>query len=133
VKYSQILELLGLITAYDRTEFPPDAASAWHRALSSVDFDDAAQAVTEHYTVLGSRDSSGAVKRMIPADVKGRATGIRQARERAQRRQLPAGSPETVGTAAQSARARALLREALERAAAHSKNVHARDRQPVAL
>lgn len=103
--------LLDLMVSYDRTPFPANAVEAWLPVLDNIDYADAAQAVNEHYTSLGARDSQGQTRRILPADVKQRATAIREARERKLgmlRPKLPAGR---VGSSGRPAHVEALLAE----------------------
>ncbi len=82
MKIELVRDLLDLMVSYDRTPFPPAAVRAWLPVLEDIDYADAVQAVNEHYTSLGARDGQGQTRRILPADVKHRATAIREARER---------------------------------------------------
>jgi hypothetical protein len=118
MRLDAIQDLLDLIVSYDRSPFGDGADRAWFAALDGVDYNDARQAVIEHYTSLGARDSRGDVRRVLPADVKSRALAIRDTRLRATARaraELPA-APR--GLAARSPEAAAELRASLARAAA---------------
>lgn len=117
MKFDQAKELLVLISSIDRRPFPENAAATWYEMLSTVDFDDAKQAVHEHYTSLGARGSNGDVRAVLPVDVKHRANAIREARLRAaQRHALPAPSQRT-GSTGRPAHVEAALAEARRAAA----------------
>lgn len=88
-----VSELLRTIAELDRAAFPEGAALSWQPIMDGIDFADALQAVREHYTSLGSRDASGNVRRVIPADVRSRAKAIAENRQRALRRALPQAPP----------------------------------------
>ena len=112
-----VREILDLIVSYDRSPFPDGAVRAWLPVLDDIDYEDARQAVIEHYTSLGARDGRGEVRRIVPADVRARAAATREARERVlgmSRPKLPAGR---VGSTGRPARVEQLLREARDRVA----------------
>jgi hypothetical protein len=126
MRLDAIQDLLDLIVSYDRSPFGDRADQAWAAALDGVEYPDARQAVIEHYTSLGARDSRGEVRRVLPADVKSRALAIRDNRLRATARtraELPA-APR--GLAARSPEAAAELRAALQRASAAGERYRAR-------
>lgn len=117
MKFDQAKELLVLISSIDRRPFPENAAATWFEMLRTVDFDDAKQAIHEHYTSLGARDSRGEVRAVLPADVKHRANAIREVRNRAaQRHALPAPAQRT-GSTGRPAHVEAALAEARRKAA----------------
>ena len=113
-----VSDLLDLITAYDRTPFPDGAVRAWLPVLDRIDYRDAVQAVHDHYTTLGARDSQGQVRRILPADVKARASALREARERELNRHRPKLPAGRVGSVGRPAHVERLLAEARQRAAA---------------
>lgn len=101
--------LLDLMVSYDRTPFPANAVEAWLPILDPIDYDDAVQAVNEHYVSLGARDSQGQVRRILPADVKQRATAIREARQRKINMMRPRLPGPRVGSADRPAEVEAIL------------------------
>lgn len=117
MRFDLVQELLTLISELDRSPFPEGAALSWHALLDDIDFADAKQAVLEHYGSYGARDSSGQVRRIIPADVRTKARGIKEARDRAVRRALPAGPRPRVGSTGRPAAVMAEILAARERAA----------------
>jgi hypothetical protein len=88
-----VSELLRTIAELDRAVFPEGAALSWQPIMDGIDYADALQAVREHYSSLGSRDASGNVRRVIPADVRSRARAIAESRLRAAQRALPVAPP----------------------------------------
>lgn len=112
-----VREILDLIVSYDRSPFPDGAVKAWLPVLEDIDYEDARQAVIEHYTSLGARDGKGDVRRILPGDLRSRSAAIREARERMlgmSRPKLPAGR---VGSTGRPAGVEQILREARERVA----------------
>jgi hypothetical protein len=118
MKFDQAKELLTLISSIDRKPFPEGAAGTWYEILQHVDFGDAKQAIHEHYTSLGARDSQGNARPVLPVDIRSRATAIAEARARAARRTaLPSpyirrgsvGRPPEVEATVESARERIAL------------------------
>lgn len=118
-----VQELLTVISELDRTPFPEGAALSWMAILDGIDFEDARQAVLEHYGSLGARDAGGQVRRILPADVRHRARAIKEARDRATRRALPAGKGPRLGSTGRPAAVLAEL-EAARRAAAAATAKH---------
>lgn len=98
MKLELVTDLLTLITEYDRQAFPPGAHLAWHDVLDGIDYGDARQAIIDHYGSASSRDGSGNVRKIMPADVRTGARKIREHRERMARRALPAGRGPRVGS-----------------------------------
>jgi hypothetical protein len=87
----QVKELLSTISSIDRKPFPDNAAGVWYEILRELHYDDAKQAVHEHYTSLGARDGRGDARPILPVDIRSRATAIAEVRDRARNRnQLPA-------------------------------------------
>lgn len=128
MRYEEIRDLLQLIVSMDRSPFPDNAARGWYEVLADVDFDDARQAVVDHYGSFGSRYSRGDIRRIVPADVKGRAAAIREARSRERTRNAPRLPAGPTGVPAQSPRSRALLAEARRKAAEASARIHAAEK-----
>jgi len=125
MRHELVEELLKLIVSFDRSPFPDGAVDAWFLALDGVDYRDAHQAVLDHYGALGARDKHGAVRRCIPADIRTRSAALREQRERALLRQLPAAPAPARGVAARSEATTALLRANLAKASAHGERVRA--------
>jgi hypothetical protein len=115
MNFDQVSELLLTISSIDRKPFPETAAGVWYEILRQIHYDDAKQAVHEHYTSLGARDGSGNARPILPADIRSRASAIAEVRARAaQRTALPAprvrvgstGRPAAVEETLEQARAR---------------------------
>lgn len=122
MKFEQAKELLQLISDIDRRPFPEGAAATWYEMLRTVDFADAKQAIHEHYTSHGARDSRGDVRAVLPVDVKSRAKGIAETRARAAQRTALPGPAQRLGSTgrppevlAELARARRAASRAAER------------------
>jgi hypothetical protein len=98
MKFGQVEELLGVIFAIDRKPFPPGAAGTWFEILQTIGYDDAKQAVHEHYTSTGARDHSGNARPVLPVDVRSRATAISENRFRAAQRTALAGPRPRLGS-----------------------------------
>lgn len=122
MKFDQAKELLTLISSIDRKPFPEGAAGTWFEILQHVDFADAKQAIHEHYTSLGARDSSGNARPVLPVDIRSRAQAIAEVRKRAsERTALPGpyvrrgstGRPPEVEATVETARAK--IEEALRK------------------
>ena len=72
---TQATALLVLASTYDNRKVTREQASAWHEALGGVRFDDARQAVVDHY-----RNDR---RWLMPADVMGGVRKIVAARQQA--------------------------------------------------
>lgn len=118
MKIELVEHLLDLIVSFDRSPFPDGAVDAWFLALDGVDYRDARQAVLDHYGSLGARDKTGAVRRVVPSDVKSRAGALRDIRERELLRSAPRLPAGRVGSTGRPEHVEALLRQAREKAAA---------------
>lgn len=121
MRFDQVKELLTMISDIDRRPFPDGAAATWYEILHNVHFVDARQAVHEHYTSTGARDSQGNPRPVLPVDVRSRGKAIAEARARAElRKALPAARPRLGSTGrpaeveAELARARAAIARAAE-------------------
>jgi hypothetical protein len=112
MKHELVKELLDLIVSFDRSPFPDGAVDAWFLALDGVDYRDARQAVMEHYGSLGARDKTGAVRRIVPADVRSRAAALREARERELNRHRPTLPAGRVGSTGRPGAVEEMLRQA---------------------
>lgn len=112
MKHELVKELLDLIVNFDRSPFPDGAVDAWFLALDGVDYRDARQAVLDHYGALGARDKNGAVRRIVPADIRSRAAALRDARERELNRHRPKLPAGRVGSTGRPASVEAILAEA---------------------
>ena len=128
MKLHEVEGLLELIQSIDRKPFPLNAASAWLPILGDIAYRDAEQAVNDHYRSYGARDSKGDVRAILPADIRGRAHALAEARARAAARTALPGPRERRGSKgrppevlAELERARALVRAALERHQADEK------------
>ena len=119
MKFSEVGELLKLISTYDRRPFPPEAAEVWAAELGRIEYEDAAEAVRTIFRVNG-HDERGGVRTLLPADVRRPAEAIADTRRRreaiaAQRKALDApqvrrgstGRPAAVEAALAAARAKA--------------------------
>ncbi|WP_052069774.1 hypothetical protein [Streptacidiphilus albus] len=69
---SQIAELLGMCSAFDRRTVGAMDVTAWHRVLGDIDATDAQQAVADHYS--DTRDW------IMPADIRRRVKALRAGR-----------------------------------------------------
>jgi hypothetical protein len=118
MKIELVEHLLDLIVSFDRSPFPHAAVDAWFLALDGVDYRDARQAVLDHYGALGARDSTGAVRRCIPADIRARAGAIRDNRMRELNRNAPKLPGPRVGSTGRPEHVERLLDEARARARA---------------
>lgn len=76
---AEIAKLLSLAAAYDRRTIGKTDIAAWHRALERFDYDDAAEAVVEHY--------EHHTEQVMPAHVS--AYCRKRGNERADRHALP--------------------------------------------
>lgn len=114
MRLEQVREILDMVVSYDRTPFPEPstAVAAWYPVLNGIEFRDAEQAVIEHYSTLGARDSRGEVRRALPVDIKNRAVAIRDARERELNRARPKLPAGRVGSRDRPAEVEALLASA---------------------
>jgi hypothetical protein len=118
MRIEMIEQLLDLIVSFDRTPFPDGAADGWFLALQGVEYRDARQAVMDHYGALGARDKSGAVRKCIPADIKARASALRDIRMREVNRNAPKLPGPRVGSTGRPAAVEAELAAARARVAA---------------
>jgi hypothetical protein len=122
MKPHEVEELLRTIQSIDRRPFPPNAPATWYEMLRNVDYNDAKQAVHEHYTSLGARDSKGDARPILPVDIKSRGAAIADARARAAARTALPGPRERRGSVGRPpqveqelALARARVKDALKR------------------
>lgn len=118
MKIELVEHLLELIVSFDRSPFPDNAADAWFLALDGVEFRDARQAVMDHYGALGARDKTGAVRRIVPADIRSRAGALRDIRERELSRHRPRLPGGRVGSTGRPEHVEKLLADARAKAAA---------------
>lgn len=98
MKPNEVEELLALVQSIDRKPFPANAHIAWYPILRDIGYPDAVQAVNDHYRSYGSRDSKGDVRPILPADIRGRAHAIAEARARASARTALPGPRERRGS-----------------------------------
>ena len=90
MKPHETRELLELIQSIDRKPFPPNAPTIWYEIQIRVEYQDAKQAVHDHYTSFGARDGKGDVRPILPVDIRSRAAALAEHRARAaQRTALP--------------------------------------------
>lgn len=121
MRLSLVQDLLQLITELDRAPFPEGAAVSWLPIMDGIDYNDARQAVLEHYASSTARDSRGRERRILPVDVRSRAIAIAENRMRAARRALgpPPGRVGSTGrpahVLAELAAARLRAQEALDK------------------
>lgn len=80
--------LLQRVENLSGQQWPQGAASDWHDLLANTDVDDAAQAVREWYD-----QPEPPASRINPGWVRRRALAIKEVRQRAEQRALPAGNP----------------------------------------
>jgi hypothetical protein len=118
MRFDLVQDLLTVISELDRSPFPEGAAKSWMTILDGIDYADARQAVLEHYASASSRDGSGNVRRVLPADVRTGAHRIAEQRERALRRALPAAPRPRLGSTGRPAAVLAELAAARQRAEA---------------
>jgi hypothetical protein len=116
---TEVRALLTLIETYDRTTFRPEAVALWGEALRRIAYQDAEAAVHAIFRTSG-HDERGAVRRLLPADVRRPAEAIaesryRRAAQRAIGTRAPAAAAEP--SAAQLA-ARLAARQVAEAAVA---------------
>lgn len=88
MKYNETEELLRIISAIDRRQFPDGAAVAWFEILRETNFDDAKMAVLEYFN--GATDT---VPTLLPGRVRSGAQRFRAIRERASRPAIEAAPP----------------------------------------
>jgi len=112
MKHELVEELLKLIVSFDRSPFPDGAVDAWFLALDGVDYRDARQAVMDHYGAYGARDSNGAVRRCVPADIRTRAAYHRDVRMREMNRNAPRLPGPRVGSTGRPGAVEEMLRQA---------------------
>jgi hypothetical protein len=112
MKFDQAKELLVLISDIDRRPFPEGAAAIWFEMLRTVHFEDAKQAIHEHYTSLGARDGSGNARPVLPVDVKSRAKAIAEVRARASMRHALPEPAQRLGSTGRPAHVEAELARA---------------------
>jgi hypothetical protein len=115
MKYTEVEALLTLIATYDRRPFLPEAVGVWAHELGRVEYEDAAEAVRTIFRTSG-HDERGAIRTLLPADVRRPAEAIaasryrrmaREAIEAPQVRRGSTGRPAAVEAALAAARARA--------------------------
>ena len=98
MKLHEVEGLLELIQSIDRKPFPLNAATAWLPILGDIAYRDAEQAVNDHYRSYGARDRHGEVRPILPADIRGRAHAVAEARARASARTALPGPRERRGS-----------------------------------
>jgi hypothetical protein len=118
MRFDLVQDLLTTISEIDRMPFPEGAALSWMPLLDGIDFADARQAVLEHYASASSRDGSGNIRRILPADIRTGARRIAEHRAREARRALPEGPRARVGSTGRPAAVLAELAAARQRAEA---------------
>lgn len=87
---TEVRDLLTLIEGFEGRPFPASAVDAWLLLLARVEQADAIQAVREHFD-----SAEVSANRVQPGQIKRRAIAIREVRERAERRALPAPTQGT--------------------------------------
>lgn len=120
MRTEDVKALLVLIESYDRTPFRPEAVDLWFEALRTVEHADAEAAVHAIFRVSG-RDERGAVRRLLPADVRRPAEAIAESRyRRAAQKAISAGkaAPAETAPSARQLAARLAARQIAETAAA---------------
>jgi hypothetical protein len=128
---NEVRELLALVEGYERTPVPPAALDVWFAELRDVSYEDAAEAIRHHYRTAGT-DKYGAIRRVLPVDVRRVAKGYHETRMRALARQaLPAPTVRR-GSMGRPAAVEAMLAEARAKAERASAKIHARDLASVA-
>lgn len=111
--------LLVLIEAYNQHPFRPEAVDLWFEALRSVQFEDAETAVHTIFRTAG-RDAQGAVRKLLPSDVRRPAEAYAESRyRRAAFKALAAARTAGTEPAAPSA-AQLAARAAARQAAAYA-------------
>lgn len=128
MKYSEVEDLLKLISSYDRRPFTPEAVEVWAHEIGRVQFEDAAEAVRTIFRTNG-HDDRGNVRTLLPADVRRPAQAISETRRRreaiaAQRKALEAPQVRR-GSTGRPAAVEAALAVARAKAAAATEKYHA--------
>jgi hypothetical protein len=134
MKMHEVETLLAEIQSIDRKPFPDGAAGTWFSILDGIEYTDARQAVHDHYTSFGARDSRGDARPILPVDIRSRAHALAELRERSSRPALPApkGWQGENGADRRSPQTQAALKWARERAAQAARQHAEREAQMVA-
>jgi hypothetical protein len=123
MKYSEVEELLKLISTYDRRPFPAGAAELWLAELARVEYGDAAEAVRTIFRTNG-HDERGNVRTLLPADVRRPAQAIAESRYRRLAREAIEAPQVRRGSTGRPAAVEAALAAARERAARAAAKYH---------
>jgi hypothetical protein len=95
MKFSEVDELLKLISTYDRRPFTPKAVEVWAAELGRIEYQDAVEAVRTIFRTNG-HDDRGNVRTLLPADVRRPAQAIAETRYR---REAAAANRKALGAA----------------------------------
>lgn len=129
---SETRQLLALVEGYERMPVPETALVVWFEELRHTTHEDAVAAVRHHYRTAGT-DKNGAIRRVLPVDVKRVAEGIAASRRRAEARAALPAPQERRGSTGRPAAVERMLAEARAKAeAASAKFAAEAERQPVA-